>query len=387
MIYLDYNATTPVDPRVNQAARVWSVEQFGNPSSRDHAWGWDAADAVEESRQLLAESVHSLSAEITFTSSATESLNTVIRSFTGYAGWEKRKIVTCATEHEAVLTPCRMMQQAAGIEVEILLVDRYGQIDLDQLKAAVSSRKEVLVALAAANNEVGTISPIREIAHIAHTAGAWLLCDLTQVVGKMPVDVRTDGIDLAAFSAHKIYGNKGVGALFVRGAKSGFNVQPLICGGGQERGLRGGTLNVPGIVGLGEACRIAAAEMQEESSRIRNLRDKLERAILSQVPDTWVNGDMANRIGNTTNIGFRGVEAKTLIRDIHEIAVSSRAACSSGSNGPSHVLKAIGLTDDEAYSCIRFSLGRFTTEEEIDYTIGKVIASVHKLRRSKSVRV
>jgi cysteine desulfurase len=195
--------------------------------------------------------------------------------------------------------------------------------------------------------------------------------------------VHGEGIDLAAFSAHKIYGPKGIGALYIRGGPESIRLEPLIVGGGQERGLRGGTLNVPGIVGFGEACRIAALEMEEETVRVRRLRDRLEEAILSQAPDTWVNGDRVNRIGNTTNMGFRGVEARVLIRDMHDIAVSTQAACSSGSPGPSHVLKAIGLTDDEAYSCIRFSLGRFTTKEEIDYTIAKVVSSLKKLRRFK----
>jgi cysteine desulfurase len=243
----------------------------------------------------------------------------------------------------------------------------------------------MLVALMAANNEIGTIHPVRAISRITHAAGALFLCDITQAVGKLPVDVRADGIDFAAFSAHKMYGPKGVGALYVRGGDPPIELEPLIAGGGQERGLRGGTLNVPGIVGFGEACRIASAVMVEETGRVRKLRDRLEEAILSEVPDTWVNGDRVNRICNTSNIGFRGVDGRALIRDMHDIACSTRAACSSGAPGPSHVLKAIGLTDEDAYSCIRFSLGRFNTEEEIDYVIHKVIRSVHKLRGQRGV--
>ena len=383
MAYLDYNATTPVDPRTCGAARVWDTEKCGNSSSRDHAWGWDASEAVEDSRQLLAEFVNGVSTELTFTSSATESLNTVIKGFVTLQKWERKKIITCATEHDAVLAPCRQLQQVAGIEVEVLPVDHQGHIDLDRLETAVFSHKEVLIALMAANNEIGTIHPLREISSIAHSAGALFLCDITQAVGKMSINVHDDGIDLAAFSAHKMYGPKGVGVLFVRGGEPRINLEPLIVGGGQEHGLRGGTLDVPGIVGFGEACRIAQQEWKDEVQKVCCLRDRLEQALLAELPDIWINGDLENRIPNTSNIGFRGVDARALIRDMHDIAVSTRAACSSGDSGHSHVLKALGLTDDEAFSCIRFSLGRFTTEEEIDYTIHKVIASVCKLRRSK----
>ncbi len=385
MVYLDYNATTPVDSRVLQVANVWQTDKFGNASSRDHRWGWDASEAVEDARQLIAEVINASPIEITFTGSATESLNAAIKGFVGLHNWQRKKIVTCASEHEAVLAPCRQLQQLAEIEVEVLRVDRVGRIDLDRLKTAVSSKKTLLVALTAANTEIGTIYPIREISNIVHAAGALLLCDLTQAVGKMPIDVRADGIDLAAFSAHKIYGPKGVGALFVRGGEPRIDLEPLIVGGGQERGLRGGTLNVPGIVGFGEAGRIAEQELREEAEKVGRLRDRLEQGLLRDLPDIWINGDRENRIPNTANLGFRDIEARTLIRDMHDIAVSTRSACSSGDSGPSHVLKAMGLTDDEAYSCVRFSLGRFTTEEEIDYTINKVIASVHKLRRSKSI--
>jgi cysteine desulfurase len=385
MIYLDYNATTPVDVRANRAMGAWHRENFGNPSSRDHVRGWDASEAVESTRQVVAEFIKGVSKDINFTSSATESLNTGIKGFVTLQHWECKKIITCATEHDAVLAPCRQLQPVTGIEVEILPVNRLGHIDLDQLKTVLSSDKELLVALMAANNEIGTIHPVREISRIAHAAGALLLCDITQAVGKMPVDVRADGIDIAAFSAHKMYGPKGVGALFVRGGEPRINLEPLIVGGGQERGLRGGTVNVAGIVGFGEACNIANEEWKDEAERVGRLRDRLEQAFLAELPDIWINGDRENRIPNTSNIGFRGVDARTLIRDIHDIAVSTRSACSSGASGPSHVLKAIGLTDDEAYSCIRFSLGRFTPEDEIDYTIEKVIASVQKLRRSRNL--
>jgi cysteine desulfurase len=362
----------------------WLADRFGNPSSRDHVWGWDAADAVEDARSAVANQINAYSNEIIFTSGATEGLNIAVKGFVGFHDWQRKRIVTCATEHDAVLAPCLQLAKATGIEVHVLPVDQRGNVDLEQLEAAVYADKQVLVAIMAANNEIGTIHPIRKIAEVAHGAGALFLCDMTQAMGKVPVDVHADDIDMCAFSAHKMYGPKGVGALFVRNRETPIELEPLILGG-QERGLRGGTLNVPGIVGFGEACRIALQEMDNEIPRIAALRDTLEDAILSEILDTWVNGDRGNRICNTTNIGFHGVDARTLIRDMHDIAVSTQAACSSGSGKPSHVLKAIGLSDDEASSSIRFSLGRFTTAEEIDYTINKAIDSVHKLRRSKGV--
>jgi cysteine desulfurase len=386
MIYLDNNATTRVDPRVHEDARDWHTEKYGNASSRDHAWGWDASEVVEEARLIVAEFVGAVSSEIAFTSGATESLNAAIRGFVSLQKWDRKRIITCATEHEAVLETCRRLQQAAGIEVEILPVNRQGHVDFEQLKTALASGKEMLVSLMAANNETGTVHPVREIARFAHEAGALFLCDLTQTAGKQSFDVRADGIDLAAFSSHKMYGPKGIGALFVRGGSPEIILEPLIVGGGQERGMRGGTLNVPGIVGFGEACKIAQQECADEAVRVGRLRDRLEDALLDALPDIWINGDRKNRVSNTSNMGFSDVDARTLIRDMHDIAVSTQAACSSGDSGPSHVLKAIGLTDEQAYSCVRFSLGRFTTEEEIDYAIGKVINSVRKLRGQRVSR-
>jgi len=382
-LYLDHNATTQLDPQVREAIRPWLEERFGNPASRDHAWGWDAAEAVVEVRLTVAALVGAQPTDIILTSSATEGINTVIHCFVGYNGWRDKKIITCATEHDAVLSPIQYAARCAGVEVSVLPVDVQGYLDLEDLEAALNTDKNILVAVMAANNEIGTIHPIRTISKITHNAGAHFLCDITQAVGKMPIDIYAYGIDFAAFSAHKMYGPKGVGALVIRKQSKPLELEPLILGGGQEFGMRGGTLNVPGIVGFGEACRISSEVMAEEVPRIRKMRDRLEEAILAEVPDTWVNGDRANRICNTSNIGFRGIDARTLIRDMHDIAVSTQAACSSGNSGPSHVLKAIGLSDEDAYSCIRFSLGRFTTEDEIDYTIRKVITSAHKLRQSR----
>jgi cysteine desulfurase len=260
-----------------------------------------------------------------------------------------------------------------------------GHIDLDQLLLSISNQKRTLVAIMAANNEIGTVHPIGDVRAIIRGWSAMLLCDMSQSVGKMAIDIRSDGSDLGAFCAHKINGPKGAGALFIRRGEPNVGLEPLIVGGGQERNLRGGTLNVPGIVGFGEACRIAQKDWKDDAERVGRSRDRLEQGLLSSLPDIWINGDVANRIPNTSNIGFRGVDARALIRDMHDIAVATRSACSSASSSPSHVLKAIGLTDDEAYSCIRFSLGRFTTEQEIDYTITKVVTSVRKLRRSKNV--
>lgn len=379
-VYLDCNATTPLDLRVAAVMQPWFSESFGNPSSRDHHLGWDAAKAVEDARSAVADIIHAQMSEIIFNSGATEGANAVIKGFVGYQGWEQKKIITCSTEHDAVLMSCQQLVKTTGIEVQILPVNDQGHIDLDQLVLSLNSHKSLLVALMLANNEIGTIHPIAEIARIVHSAGALLLSDITQAVGKFSVSVHDDGIDIAAFSAHKIYGPKGIGAMFIRSGDPTIELEPLIVGGGQEHGLRGGTLNVPGIAGFGEACRIAQLECGTEAERVARLRNRLEQALMAELPGVWINGDRENRIPNTSNIGFSGIDARILIRDMHDVAVSARAACSSGHSGPSHVLKAIGLSDEQAYSCVRFSLGRFTTEDEIDYAIDKVIASVRKLR-------
>jgi cysteine desulfurase len=385
MIYLDHGATTPVDPCVRDCMQSWEGEAFGNASSRDHRLGWDASEAVEEARDQVAAAMNAPADGIAFTSGATEALNTVIRGYVGFGGWADKKIVTCATEHEAVLAPCRYLCEHTGIALEILPVDKAGRVDLDRLRASLAGVSGALVALMAANNETGTLHPLREIADAVHAAEGIFLCDTTQAVGKLPLDLRAAGVDFATVSAHKVYGPKGTGALVACSSARGAPIEPLILGGGQERGMRGGTLNVPGIVGLGEACRLVEECLDEDVRRMQTLRDRLEDGILSRVEDTWINGDPINRLCNTSNLGFRGVDARVLIRDMHDVAVSTRSACSSGHSGPSHVLKAMGLSDEDAYSCLRFSLGRFTTEDEIDYAIGKVVASVRKLRRSRSV--
>jgi cysteine desulfurase len=293
-------------------------------------------------------------------------------------------MITSAIEHEAILESCKRIEAQMGMAVYYLSVDHSGCIDLAEWSSCMRRVKMMLVSLMLANNEIGMINRVRDVATTAHETGALFFTDMTQAVGKIPVDVRADNIDLAAFSAHKMYGPRGVGALFIRGREPIIELAPLIVGGGQERGLRSGTLNVAGIVGFGEACRIARMELNEEAERIRELRDKLEESLLTALPDIWINGDRLNRLPNTSNIMFAGVDARTLIRDMHYIAVSTRSACSSGATGPSHVLKALGLSDEQAYSSIRFSLGRFTTEEEIDKTLERVISSVRKLRSHRS---
>lgn len=385
MVYLDYNATTRMDSVVADAVRNCLSDGFGNPASRDHPYGWNAAEAVEEARGHVADLINASPNEIIFTGSATESINCALR---GLIESKKAQLaVTSATEHESVLGTCRLIDSKTDVRIDIMSADRSGRIDPNTITARCRTGKTAFVSLMIANNEIGTIHPIGRFAHAAHSAGAVFFSDLTQGAGKIPIDVREMGVDLAAFSAHKLYGPKGVGALFIRGGELDIRLEPLIVGGGQERGMRAGTLNVPGIVGFGEACRIAKLEMAEDNARIGKLRDKLESALLAELPDIWINGDKENRLPNTTNFGFRGVDARTLIRDMHDIAVSTKSACSSGDFGPSHVLKGIGLTDDEAYSCIRFSLGRFTTEQEIDYTIEKVFASVRKLRMNSAQTV
>jgi cysteine desulfurase len=369
-IYLDYNATTPVDERVLTRMLPYFSEQFGNAASREHAFGWDAAEAVEEARDHVAALINAQPQEIVFTSGATESISCALYRVTQLR--EPCRLVTCLTEHDAVLGTCRALETCNSIEIDYLAVDRSGRIQEQALAACLEPEAAVL-ALMFSNNEIGSIHPIRELTSIAHARNITVFSDVTQAVGKIPVDVYAEGIDLAAFSAHKIYGPKGIGALFIRG-------------GEQEGGSKTGTLNVPGIVGFGEACRLAKLELRAESERTKQLRDKVEGTLLAELPDIWINGNTKDRLPNTSNIGFRGVDARTLIRDMHDVAVSTRSACSSGSAGPSHVLKAIGLTDEEAYSSIRFSLGRFTTEEEIDYAIEKVIASVKKLRRNLTAR-
>ena len=379
-LYFDYNSTSPLDPRVRTALQPWLEHEWGNASTREYRMGWTASEAVDEAREAVAEMVGGKTDGIIFTSGATESLCAAIRSFAGYDNRNECKIVTCATEHAAVLAPCKRLLELNKVELTVLPVDRHGLCKHDDFRNALKTNKRCLVAIMVANNEIGTIQPVDELCQLAHDSNAVFLCDLTQAAGKLPINLSAAQFDFAAFSSHKMYGPKGVGALVV---KKEIAFEALIYGG-QERGRRGGTLNVPGVVGFGEACRIARNELAMDVPRMRRLRDRFETSLLSELPDIWINGAGAPRLCNTSNIGFLNVNARTMIRDMHDIACSTKSACSSGDPGPSHVLKAIGLSDDEAYACIRFSIGRFTTDEEIDYAIGKIIESVRKLRGNVS---
>lgn len=377
-IYLDYNATTPVDAKVLEAMLPYFSQHFGNAASRSHAYGWEAEEAVDYARAQIAKLISAETKEIIFTSGATESDNLAIKGvFESYAS-KGNHIITCVTEHKAVLDTCKHLEKI-GAEVTYLPVQNDGLIDLNELEAAIK-QTTILVAIMYANNETGVIQPVKEISAITKRKGILFFSDATQAVGKIPVNVVEDGIDLMAFSAHKIYGPKGVGALYVRRKNPRVRITAQIDGGGHERGIRSGTLNVPGIVGLGQACEICRLNMNEDSSRIKFLRDKLENALL-QLEETKLNGNKENRLPHVSNISFKYVESEGLMLGCNKnIAVSSGSACTSASVEPSHVLKAMGLDDDLAHSSLRFSLGRFTTDEEIDYTIEQVKNTVAQLR-------
>jgi cysteine desulfurase len=377
-IYLDNNATTPMDPRVLQAMTPYFLEHFGNAASRNHPFGWEAEEAVDHARDQVAKLIGADSKEIIFTSGATEADNLAIKGvFEMYAS-KGNHVITAVTEHKAVLDTCKHIEKSGG-EVTYLQVKRDGLIDLKELEAAIRPTT-VLIAIMYANNEIGTIMPIKEISAIARKNGILLFTDATQAVGKIPVDVNKDGIDLMAFSAHKMYGPKGVGALYVRRKNPRVKVTAQMDGGGHERGMRSGTLNVPGIVGFGEACELCMLDMEEDTKRISTLRDKLETELL-KLEEAYVNGSPEYRLPHVTNISFKYVEGEGLLMGFNKtIALSSGSACTSASLEPSYVLKALGLGDDLAHSSLRFGLGRFTTEEQIDYTVKAITDTVLKLR-------
>ncbi|MBE2231362.1 MAG: IscS subfamily cysteine desulfurase [Chitinophagaceae bacterium] len=377
-VYLDHNATTPCDPRVVEAMIPYFTNSFGNAASRNHPFGWQAEEAVDYAREQVARLIGADPKEIIFTSGATEGDNLAIKGvFEMYAS-KGNHIITCNIEHKAVLDTCKHVEKEGG-EVTYLKVKENGLIDLAELEAAIKPTT-ILIAIMYANNEIGTIMPMKEISAIARKHGVLLFTDATQAVGKIPVDVNKDGIDLLAFTAHKMYGPKGVGALYVRRKNPRVKVTAQIDGGGHERGMRSGTLNVPGIVGFGKACELAINEMEEEGKRLSVLRDKLESALL-KIEEAYVNGDKEHRLPHVSNISFKYVEGEGLMMGFNKnIAVSSGSACTSASLEPSYVLKALGLGDDLAHSSLRFGLGRFTTEEQIDYTIEQVSNTVNKLR-------
>lgn len=378
-VYLDYNATTPVDPRVLEAILPWFTEQFGNAASRTHLYGWAAEEIVAQARKQVAKLLNANPKEIVFTSGATEANNLAIKGIFEKLSYKGRHIVTVATEHKAVLDTCHHLEQL-GAEVTYLIPSADGLITPQQV-AEVLRKDTILVSVMVANNEIGVIQPIREISSMTHQAGALFHTDATQAVGKLPLDVQVESIDLLSLSAHKLYGPKGIGALYVR---QGIELVSQMDGGGHERGRRSGTLNVPAIVGLGKACELAQKEMTTESERLRVLRDRLESAVLENVPDTFVNGNKTHRLSHLTNICFEQVDGENLLLNLKDIAVSTGSACTSASVLPSYVLKTLGLSDDQAYASLRFSLGRFTTEEQIEMAVQHISSVVGKMRMDTS---
>lgn len=379
-IYLDNNATTPCDPRVVEAMLPYFTEKFGNAASRTHSFGWQGEEAVELAREQVARLVGAEPKEIVFTSGATEGDNLAIKGVFERYATKGNHIITVVTEHKAVIDTCKHITKIGG-EVTWLGVNAEGLIDLEELEAAIRP-ETVLISVMYANNEIGVIQPVAEISRIARKHGVLFFTDATQAVGKIPVDVNRDGIDLMAFSAHKFYGPKGVGALYVRRKNPRVNLTAQLDGGGHERGMRSGTLNVPGIVGFGKACEISQGQMEADNQRIAILRDKLEKGLL-EITGTFVNGSREHRLPQTTNLSFQHADGEGLMMGFNkDIALSSGSACTSASLEPSYVLKALGLEDDLAHSSIRFGLGRYTTEEEIDYTIKQVSDTVARLREN-----
>ena len=377
-VYLDHNATTPCDPRVVEAMIPYFTQSFGNAASRNHSFGWQAEDAVDNAREQVAKLIGADPKEIIFTSGATEGDNLGIKGVFDMYASKGNHIITCNIEHKAVIDTCKHIEREGG-EVTYLDVKPNGLIDLQELEAAIKPTT-ILIAIMYANNEIGTIMPVREISALARKHGVLYFTDGVQAVGKIPVDVNKDGIDIMAFTAHKMYGPKGVGALYVRRKNPRVKVTAQIDGGGHERGMRSGTLNVPGIVGFGKACEICLQEMESDTARIIKLRDKLENALL-KVEESYLNGDKEARLPHVTNISFKYVEGEGLMMGFNKnIALSSGSACTSASLEPSYVLKALGLGDDLAHSSLRFGLGRYTTEEQIDFTIEQVSGTVNKLR-------
>jgi cysteine desulfurase len=377
-IYMDNNATTRTDPRVVAEMLPYFTEKFGNAASRNHPFGWEAEAAVEEARERIAALIGASAKEVIFTSGATESNNLAIK---GVAAMYKKKgnhVVTQATEHKAVLDTCKRLERD-GFQVTYLPVDTYGQVSADQVRAAITD-KTILVSIMAANNEIGTLQPVKAIGKLCKEKGVLFHTDAVQAVGKLPVDVEDMGIDLLSMTAHKLYGPKGIGALYVRKKDPRVRLEPQIDGGGHERGMRSGTLPVPLIVGFGAACDIARKEMPQETERTLRLRERLRTAIMNKLPESYLNGHPTERLPGNANISFAYVEGEGLMMGIKDVAVSSGSACTSASLEPSYVLRALGVGDELAHSSIRFGIGRFTTEEEVDFVASLVVREVNRLR-------
>jgi len=377
-IYMDNHATTPMDPRVLEAMLPYFTDKFGNAASRNHSFGWAGEEAVENARQQVASLIGATAKEIIFTSGATESDNLMIKGAVEMYREKGNHIITQAIEHKAVLDTCKNLEKH-GFEVTYLPVQRDGRVDPEDVRKAIKPTT-ILICVMYANNEIGVINPIQEIGKIAKEHGIVFAVDGVQAAGKVPVDVQKDNIDLLAISAHKMYGPKGVGALFVRRRNPRVQLSAIIDGGGHERGMRSGTLNVPGIVGLGKACELCQQEMAQESVRLTGLRDRLRAGLEAKLDEVFINGSMEHRLPNNLNMSFAYVEGESLLMGINDVAVSSGSACTSATLEPSYVLKALGVGEDLAHTSIRFGLGRFTTQEEVDYVIDKMVQVVTKLR-------
>ncbi len=376
-IYLDYQATTPMDPRVLEAMMPYFTYKFGNAHSRSHSYGWEAEEGVEKARAQIAKLIGADEKEVIYTSGATESNNLAIKGVADFYKDRRNHIVTTVTEHKCVLDTCRHLEQE-GFTVTYLPVQKNGLIDLDVLRAAVTD-KTVVVSIMAVNNEIGVIQPLAEIGKICREKGAFFHTDAAQAAGKIPLDVEAMNIDLMSISGHKIYGPKGIGALYVR-RKPRVRLVPLIVGGGQERGFRSGTLPTPLCVGLGEACEIAAKEMDAEAKRLTKLRDRMLKGLQSKLTDLVINGDLEHRIPGNLNISFAYVEGESLMMGIKNLSVSSGSACTSASLEPSYVLRALGVEEEMAHTSLRIGLGRFTTEHEVDTAVAELVHHVTKLR-------
>ena len=378
-IYMDNHATTPVDKRVLEAMLPYFSEKFGNAASRNHSFGWEAEEAVDKARNQIAAIINAKAKEIVFTSGATESDNLAIKGVVEFYKDKGNHVITCVTEHKAVLDSCRALERAGKAAVTYIAVDKYGMVDPDAVRKAITD-KTVLITLMYANNEIGTIHPITEIGKIAKEKGIVFHCDAVQAVGKIPVDVERDGIDLLSLSGHKIYGPKGVGGLYVRSKGPRVRITAQMDGGGHERGMRSGTLNVTGIVGLGKACEIAQAEMPDEAYRLTQLRNKLQAGIFERLDEVYLNGHPTERLPGNLNLSFAYVEGESLLMGIGDIAVSSGSACTSATLEPSYVIRALGTAEELAHSSIRFGLGRFNDEEQVDFVTERVTKEVKRLR-------
>ena len=377
-IYMDYHATTPVDPRVLEAMLAFFNERFGNAASRNHPFGWEAEEAVEKARKQVADLIGASAKEVVFTSGATESDNLAIKGVAEMYREKGNHIITCVTEHKAVIDTCKRLEKE-GYRVTYLPVQKDGLIRLDDLRDALTD-KTILITIMTANNEIGVIQPIAEIAAVAKAKGILVHTDAVQAVGKVPFNVNELKVDMASISAHKMYGPKGVGALYVRRRNPRVLLAPIIDGGGHERGMRSGTLNVPGIVGFGKAAELCRQEMAAEGERLRGLRDYLNERLHANLDEIFINGSMEHRLPQNLNISFAYVEGESLLMGINDVAVSSGSACTSASLEPSYVLKALGVGEDLAHTSIRFGLGRFNTEEEVDYVAARVVDVVRRLR-------